>query len=76
MKTSDNINRYSIKQRYELIQEEAQEDWNDFTTWNDVLETVEGCLDVEVFGNPMMERFARQMAHAAAHGTLVQERTQ
>ena len=76
MQASTNINGLSIKQRYEWIQREAQEDWDDFTTWNDVLETIEDCLDVDVFGDPQMERFARQLARAAADGTLVQERTQ
>ena len=72
MWTSTNANGLSIKQRYELIHQEAQDDWDDFTTWNDVLETVEGCLDVDVFGDPQMERFAHQLARAAADGTLVQ----
>ena len=60
----------TLKDRYEGIQLDA-EDWNEFTTMDDVLETIEGWLGVDVFGSPTMERFARMTAHHACHQSLV-----
>ena len=61
----------TMKERYQAIQDEAN-DWDDFTTYNDVIEIVEGHLDVDILGDTSMERFAYSLAHHAYQGTLVQ----
>ncbi len=59
-----------MKQRYQAIQQDA-ETWDEFMTWDEVLENIECRLDLDIFGSAQMERFARQLADWACRGELV-----
>ena len=63
----------TIRQRYQAIQENTQDFLDDTSclTVDDVLEMIGETLEIDVFIDPRMERFARQLAAWAKHGKSV-----
>lgn len=60
----------TMKARYQALQDEVM-DRCCSTNWGDILESVEGHLDVDIFGVADMQLFGYQTAQAACHGELV-----